>query len=77
MKLAGGLEDETSHPKALSGIGISRDIVNEDGFLGADFACAKGLCVDERIGFVGADAKGIKRIGKNRKKGKRASASDM
>jgi len=52
-------EDEPSHAEPLRGFGIGRDIINEDGFLGADFACAKGFRVDERIGFVGADAKGI------------------
>jgi len=29
----GGLEDESSHAKPLSGLGISRDIINVDGFL--------------------------------------------
>src|SRR6267143_4345397 len=59
LKLAGGLEAETSHAEPLRSFGIGRDVINEDGFLGADFACAKGFCVDERIGFVGANAKGI------------------
>ncbi len=54
-----GEKDESSHPEPLRSLGIGRDIINEDGFLGADLAGAKGFCVDERIGFVGADAKGI------------------
>src|SRR5882762_10077789 len=59
LELLVGAEDESRHAEPLRGFGISRDVINEDGFLGADFACAKGFCVDERIGFVGADAKGI------------------
>ena len=69
LELLVGAEDESSHAEPLRGFGIGRDIINEDGFLGADFACAKGFRVDERIGFVGADAKGINANRKEPEKG--------
>ena len=59
LELLMGAEDESSHAEPLCGFGIGRDVINEDSFLGAGFAGAKGFCVNERIGFVGADAKGI------------------
>ena len=63
------MEDNPGHPKAVSGLRIGGNIVNVNGFLGADLAGLEGLTIDERVGLARADAVGIDTDGKEAEEG--------
>ena len=59
VKLRGGLEMNAREAEAAGGFDVSEDIVDVDGFFGADFAGPEGFAVDERIRLAGADGAGV------------------
>lgn len=56
LELLRGLEYHAGHAEAPSGCSVSGNIIDVDGFLGADLADSEGFLVDDGIGFTGADA---------------------
>src|SRR4029077_9387556 len=68
FELFGGLKDDASHAQALGGFDVCGDVVDIDGFLGANFHRAESFAVDERVGFAGADGTGIDSNGKEAEK---------
>jgi hypothetical protein len=58
-----------SHPKSLSGLDVSWNVINVHGLLSLDFESAKGLAKDKRIGLAGADGTGVDARWKELEKG--------
>jgi len=69
MELFRGPEDDSGHSQALSGSRVGSNVINIDGFLGADFAAAEGFAIDERIRLGSADTIGIDADRKKTEKG--------
>ena len=69
LELLGRPEDNPCHPKAAGRLRIGGDIVNIDGFRSPDFAGAKCLAIDDRVGLAGANAVRIDAVGKEAEEG--------
>src|SRR5713226_2348040 len=69
LQLLGRLEDNSCHPEALGRLRVGGNVVNIDGFGGLDFAGAKCLAIDNRVGLAGANAVRIDAVGKEAEEG--------
>ena len=69
MELFGRLEDDPGHPKPLSRLRVSGNIVNIDGFLRTHSAGFEGFAVDEWVWLARANAVGIDPVRKKTEKG--------
>ncbi len=58
-ELADGLKGDSGHAQALRSFDVGWDIVNVEGFLGADLTGAKGFAEHERVRLAGAYPAGI------------------
>ena len=70
LQLLGRLEDNSCHPEALGRFRVGGNVVNVNGFRSPDFASAKGLAIDNRVGLAGANAVRIDAVGKEAEEGK-------
>ena len=64
MELLGRLEDNSCHPKVSGRLRVGGNVVNINGFRSPDFAGAKSLAINSRVGLACADAVGIDAVGK-------------
>ena len=69
LQLLGRLEDNSCHREALGRLRVGGNVVNINGFGGLDFAGAKCLAIDNRVGLAGANAVRIDAVRKEAEEG--------